>query len=78
MARRTAGQKLRAWRKSRGVTQDELARELGFAHQPAIAKREADVVAMDETALIEAMAAVARIAKRKAEEITLEGVLAGE
>jgi len=78
MARRTAGNRLRGWRRSRGVTQEELAHELDFAHGPAIHKRETGEVAMDEAALMDALAAVTRIAKRKAAEMTLTEVLAGE
>ena len=76
MARTTAGNRLRQWRRARGVTQEELAHELGFAHGPAVHKRETGEVAMDEAALLEALAAVSKIAKRK--ELSLAEVLAGE
>ncbi|HUS81347.1 MAG TPA: helix-turn-helix transcriptional regulator [Armatimonadota bacterium] len=79
MARETAGSKLRRFRRSRGVTQEELARELGFAHQSAIAKREADlVVDFDADALDEAILATATIAQRKRDAVSAAEVLAGE
>jgi len=69
------GDKLRKFRRARGVTQAELAQELGFAHPSAIHKRETGKVHMDEPALLSALAAVACVAKRKIESATIDTVI---
>lgn len=69
---RKYGDKLRKFRRARGVTQAELAQELGFAHPSAVHKRETGQVHMDETALLNALAAVACVAKRKIESATID------
>ena len=79
MAGETAGSKLRRFRRSRGVTQEELARELGFADASPIAKREADLVGdFDQDDLDQAILATAVIAQRKRDAVSAAEVLAGE
>lgn len=71
-----AGEALRRIRENRGVTQAELAHELGFAHGTAIHKRERGEVGMTDIELEDALLAVVRIARRKA-GLSLAEVLGG-
>lgn len=78
MVRSTTGRKLKQFRRSRGVTQEELAHELGFAHGTALHKRETGEVPMDDEELARAIHGVTKIAKRRAQKLSPAEVLAGD
>ena len=59
------GERLRDYRRKRGVTQDALATELGFAHASQVSRYETGGRRLTPRKLAEALAAIERIVERR-------------
>lgn len=75
MGQAQTGHRLRKFRKSRGVTQAELAQEMGWAHESSVSRRERGAIPMDEEELAGIVHAVTKIVKRRQDEYTPAEVL---
>lgn len=71
----TSGQQLRQYRRTRGVSQEELAAQVGLRHKSAISRRESGEVPMTRAELLEMCAAVERIVEKRIENYAPAEVL---